>query len=221
LKESQAKGGGIVSKKICTHCGENKGTTLDHVFATCLFVEPSDERSIKVPSCRDCNCKSNEGLLKSFFSLFDNRLAQTRLGEELLHPQGKGDLRSFLRICTPDVRVAYPEEQVTRLLKKLFQGLRRHLLKHEWTFLSADDLTVFTIGKDGGHQFVRPLPLRISGPNQPFQVPPAFEMSSDLGHCFREFRIDLIDVDVIRLNYSRTNLGNELALLALSAPQKE
>src|SRR5438874_1511943 len=117
----------IMPNNICTHCGRIAKTTKDHVFPTCLFVETSNERSIKVPSCIDCNCKSEEGLLKSFFSLFDNRLASLRFGGELLHPQGKGDLRSFVRLCTHDLRVAYPDGNVTGRFKKLFQGLRRHM----------------------------------------------------------------------------------------------
>src|SRR5205809_377096 len=104
-----------MARDICTHCGRHKKVTGDHVIPKCLFVGPSNERSIKVRSCVDCNCKSEEGLLKSFFALFDDRIEAVRL-RELTHPQGWGDLRSFVRICTSDLRVAYIEEQVTRQL---------------------------------------------------------------------------------------------------------
>jgi len=203
-----------MARGICTHCGEHKKVTRDHVVPTCLFVGPSNERSIKVPSCEDCNCKSEEGLLKSLFSLFDERISPTRL-QELTHPQGRGDLRSFLGICTPDLRVAYMEERVTGLLKKLFQGFRRHLLKDDWTFVGADDLTVFSRTTLSNRSVIRPLPLRVGGPNEGYLLPPDFEGEDYLVHTFRDFRFGMVEPDFIALKYGRTSHGNELSLLGL------
>src|SRR5262245_18322979 len=93
-KEGQPMG------KVCTHCGQScKKVTEDHAVAWCLWVETSNERRILVPSWEDCNCKSEEGLLKSFLSVFDERLAGKRFADELLRRQGKGDLRSFVGAC--------------------------------------------------------------------------------------------------------------------------
>jgi hypothetical protein len=206
---------------VCTHCGKNKRTSRDHVFPSCLFVELSNERPIKVRSCEDCNCTSSEGLLKSFLSLFDDRLAQTRLGAELLHPKSDGDLQPFVSVCTPDLRHAYPEERVTRLFKKLFQGLRRHLLNDKWTFLSADDLTLFSMSRNGADRLVRKLPLCVGGPNEGFPMPPEFEDDGNFKNRFRDFRFGWIDTNVMALKYARIFHGNELVLFGLFEPREQ
>jgi hypothetical protein len=211
------RGGLVLSNPICTHCGQHRKLTRDHVIPTCLFVELSTDRSIKVPSCEDCNRKAEEGLLKSFLSLFDGRIASARL-PELRHPQGVGDLRSFLKICTSDIRVAYPEERVTRLFKKVFQGLRRYLLGDDWTFVSADHLTLFSKVRDGERSIIRQLPLCVGGPNNGYTIPPAFEGEGSLTFRFRDFRFGMPEPEVILLRYDQSLSGNELFLFGHFQP---
>ena len=156
--------------KICTYCG-NRATTSDHVIPKALWLEVSNERSIKVPSCGQCNWRSDEGLLKSFFSVFDDQLADKRI-LELLHPKGKGDLRRFLSCCSPDVKKVYPNELITKLLKKVFLGLRRYLLEDKWTFEQTSSLQVFTIVKESEEYVIRLLPLLVDDHNQGYILSP-------------------------------------------------
>lgn len=83
-------------------------------------------------SCMKCNGFSDEALLRSFFVAFDERIAKLR-APELAHPKGKGDLRKFLSLCsghlhTGNLGKVYADDSVTRLFRKMFMGLRRHLL---------------------------------------------------------------------------------------------
>jgi hypothetical protein len=203
-------------RRICTHCGQDKRVTGDHVIPTCLFAEPSNDRSIKVPSCEECNCKSEEGLLKSFFSLFDERIAEVRLGDELLRPHNRGDLRSFAGICSPGLGLAFPDARVNRLLKKMFQGLRRELLGDAWTFVPTEQMTLFSLSKEGDSHVVRALPVQVGGPNPGFLMPDGFPQEDDhFEHRFRDFLFDMDEPDVLWLKYARTFCGNQLLLAGL------
>jgi hypothetical protein len=211
-------------RKLCTHCGEEKPLTDDHVFPRCLFPVPSNERSIQVPSCYDCNNRSGEDLLKSFFFALDLQLGMERLNE-LKHPKGRGQLRALLRICSTDqgqVRV-YPEEAVTARLKKMFQGLRRHLMGDEhWTFLGTADMGVGSLVKDGAVHVMRRLPLRVGGPNPAFIVPPDLVKVYDSFDCqFRDFSFSMKEPNVILLKYGRAWDGNEPTFVGAFWPPEE
>jgi hypothetical protein len=181
-------------------------------------VGPSVERAIKVPSCGACNNRSEEGLLKSFISLFDERIAERRLGDELLRRQGKGDRRSFFRTCTPDMHLAFPDERVTRLFKKMFQGLRRHLLKDAWTFVHAKNLHLFSITREGVGDVIRQLPLRVGGSDDGRLLPSGFMEELRFEDHFRDFQFGMIEPNVLALRYGRTFCTNELVLLGVFCP---
>lgn len=199
---------------ICTHCGKEKRTTRDHAVASCLWVGESRERGILVPSCASCNNRAEEGLLKSFLSLFDERLASGRLGRELMHPKGRGDLRSFLRTFAPGPWKSYPDERVTRLFKKMLQGLRRHLLGDAWTFVPADAIRVFGLSREGRSWEARLWPLKVGGPNRGVVAPEGWPDESRLSSGFRGFRFGDLGDGVLGLRYDRTFVGNELFLAA-------
>src|SRR5262249_16755311 len=135
-------------------------------------------------SCSDCNWKSDESLLKSFMVLFDERLSAKR-AKELAHPKGRGDLRKFLSLsygdrCRGDHLAlirgwsnypAYPDEKITKLFKKMFQGLRRHLLpKDEWEYIPPARFHVFTVRENSGEYEVFKLPSQV-GSNKGYSVP--------------------------------------------------
>jgi hypothetical protein len=209
------KGEVAMNKGICTYCGKRRPVTKDHVIPRCLFFEPSDERSIKVPSCGSCNWNSQEGLLKTFIAMFDDRVTESR-AREVAHPKSRRDLRAFLRICTGDLKVAYPEKTVTALLKKVILGLRRYLLTERWTFASKDSLGLLTVVRVGDERVLRPLPLKVGGPNPAFTAPPEFMGRLDNpSHRFREWAFDMDSVGIITLKYNRTLNGNELVLVGL------
>lgn len=199
---------------ICTHCGRDTKTTDDHAIASCLWVGQSNDRSIIAKSCDRCNNRAEEGLLKSFFALFDERIARQRLGRELLHPKGAGDLRSFLRTCKEDVSKSYPDERVTRLLKKMMQGLRRHLLRRDWSFVPADAVTVASLTRAGDGYEARCLPLKVGGPNAALPVPDCCLDEKLLDRAFRGFRYGHLGDGVIGLRYGPRYMSNELFLLA-------
>jgi hypothetical protein len=200
---------------ICTYCGGNGPATRDHVIPTCVFFEPSNDRSIKVDSCGACNWKSEEGLLKTFLAMFDSRITASRAWE-VAHPKSRGDLQAFQSISTPDIRMVYPEDRLTRLFKKMFLGLRRHLLKEDWTFVSTDLLQVFSVTRVEGVRVIRLLPLKVGVPNQAFVLPPEMEdLFEGCRYHFRDFSFDMTDDEVMTLKYNRTQLGNELVLLGV------
>ncbi|MBY0231281.1 MAG: hypothetical protein K2W96_18520 [Gemmataceae bacterium] len=199
---------------ICTHCGKHARTTRDHAVASCLRVGEPRERGILVPSCASCNNRSEEGLLKSFMSLFDERLASGRLGRELLHPKGRGDLRSFLRTFAPSPWKSYPDERVTRLFKKMLQGLRRHLVGDAWAFVPADAMRVFGLSREGRSWKARLWPLKAGGPNRGVVVPEGWPDESRLSNGYGGFRFGDLGDGVLGLRYGRTFVGNELFLAA-------
>lgn len=67
------------------------------------------------------------------------------------------------------------------------------------------------------NQFVTyPMPLSVSGPNQGFRVPPAFEPRQGLfTHHFRDFSFGIVDEEAMILRYNRSNEGNELIVACL------
>src|SRR6266852_670896 len=130
-----------------TYCGRVKKLTDDHVFPRCLFISPSNDRSIMVRSCGNCNWSSDEGLLKSVMMFLDKRILHDRM-PHFKHPKGMADLRKLFSAChvseKHQVRL-YPDDQITKLFKKMFVGLRKHLLGRGWTFLEVARFTVFKI----------------------------------------------------------------------------
>jgi hypothetical protein len=203
----------MTAKDICSYCGLPKKLDLDHVFATCLFFARSNERSIKVKSCKDCNSKSQEGLLKTFFAMFDPRITVSR-AREIGHPKSRRDLRAFLGIASQRRDVVYPEERLTRLFKKMFLGVRRHLLGEKWTFVPMDRLVLFSVKAEGERRVVRQLPLKVDGPNAGFDLPPAFYDAVDAcEYKFRDFRFNLDEEGNMVIRYDRKDHGNELVLV--------
>jgi len=204
------------TKLQCTYC-EEPNATSDHVIARALWVGQSRDRSIKVPSCEKCNGLASEGLLKSFLSAFDNRLAQERI-KELIHPKGRGELREFVDICSPDLRVVFADDTITKTFKKMFLGLRRHTLRKQWTFLSPFSISVFIIEKAAPNYIVRLLPLMTEGENRGFLLSPQFHDEIELksfSQKFRDFHFDISSLGVMKIRYAKNNERNELILVAI------
>ncbi len=189
---------------VCTYCGKSPAEvgplTGDHAIPVCTWVGESQDRSIKVKGCKRCNGCADEGLLKTFLAVFDNRLVETRL-QHFRHPKGKTDFRRFLAACSkaPELR-AYATEEVTAIFKKMFMGLRRHLLKAEWTYLPEACFGLSQVEKlpvqdaEGVVTVLRPWPLQVGGPNDGFVCPPAFV--DDFESCdfsFRDFAFGIFD----------------------------
>jgi hypothetical protein len=205
--------GQMQKRALCTYCGEAKKLTDDHVFPRCLWVGESTERSIKVRSCADCNNRSDESLLKSFLAMFDRRLADERV-QELTHPLGRGDLTKFLRACTPDFSKVYPDDHVTRPLRKLFMGLRRNLLKDQWRFIPPDYFYLLAHYMEGGERIMRPLPLKVGERNVGFTFPSELEdIFQSYRFHFRGLDFDLPEPGVFTLHFKRPESENELTLV--------
>jgi len=159
--------------------------------------------------------------------LFDERLSPKR-AKELAHPKGRGDLRKLLSLsygdrCKGDYHAlirgwsnypAYPDEKITRLFKKTFQGLRRHLLpKDEWEYIPSARFHVFTVRENSGKYEVFKLPLQV-GPNKGYPVPdeplPVVFTRKDR---FRDYRFGIVGQRLLELRYDRTWMGNELRMV--------
>jgi hypothetical protein len=220
--------GKVTQPNLCTYCGRQVKLTSDHVIPRAVWVGQSHQRPIFARSCSDCNWKSDESLLKSVMVLFDERLSEER-AKELSHPKGRGDLRKLLSLSYgSSVRwedhlaliqdwsknPAYPDEKITRLFKKMFQGLRRHFLpKGEWTYIPADRFHVFTVRKNGGKYELFALPLQV-GPNKGSLFPEELlPLEFTREGSFRDFRFGIIGQRVLELRYDRTWEGNELRML--------
>jgi hypothetical protein len=190
---------------------------MDHVVPTCLNVELSNDRSIKVWSCEGgrCNGRSDEALLKSFFLLFDSRIAPHAMRHLRSRSGGQGDLWQFYGTCTEDFRTCFLDAKLTSLFKKMFMGLRRYILekilRETWTFLPDDNFHLYQLLDEGGVTAVRKLPLMIDEQNPPcFYDLPIREIENEIK--FRDFHFSMTG-NVISLRYGRKDFGNELRLL--------
>jgi hypothetical protein len=219
---------------ICTYCGEPGKLTDDHVIQRAVWIGPSKDRPPKAKSCEECNHHSNESLFKSFMVLFDERRSRTR-AKELVHPKSRGDLRDFLTLCYVEpIRSAsdpfalireltlnpvVPDEKITKLLKKMCLGLRRHLLtkvepRVEWQFVSPDSLRLFTVRQDGDNHKLFELPLHVGPANRYFPWPGEFPpLKFTRQGRFRDFRFGMVGDEWLELRYDRTWCGNQLHVL--------
>ncbi len=200
----------IIIPSICTYCGKCSVDVGpldgDHPIPTCIWVGDSRDRPPKkAKACRRCNGCANEGLLKSFMAVFDPRLIGGRV-EHFKHPKGKVDFRRFMAACSGGSRLmAYADEAITAIFKKMFMGLRRHLLKADWTYLDSSDFAIIQVEKlprlassDDAEEFatvLRPWPLRVGGANRGVECPPAFAEDFEAGgtETFREFTFGMFD----------------------------
>jgi hypothetical protein len=202
------------NRNICTYCGLVKELTGDHVFPKCLFFEPAKERPVLVKSCGGCNRRSEEALLKTFFSMFDARFAEQR-AKELEHRKGRGQLRALLGACSKDLKKVFLDERHTRPLVKMVLGVRRHLMGKEWIFARPDSVIIHIVMRENGKRVLYGLPLSVGG-NQGILFPPAFDgLLDDCDQRFRDFRYRRDSIGNVVIRYDRTDFGNEFLMWAM------
>jgi hypothetical protein len=204
----------------CTYCNE-LATSRDHVIPKALWIVNSEERPIKVPSCRECNNHSDEGLLKSFFAIFDDQVAMER-APELTRPEGKGDLRRFLQCCSDDLKLAYPTADLTVLFQKLFLGLRRHFMGPKWYFAPRSSMSVLTLEKVQAEYVVRALPYQVGCANKGYFLQQNFHdhlSTANFDFHFKGFHGTMMDCGTLLLRYDRRTKHNEFILAGITYSQ--
>jgi len=175
-----------------------------------------------VKSCDCCNSHSDESLLKSFMMFLDERIMENRL-PHLRHPQGQVDLRRIMAVCSAaqdKTMRAYPDESITGLFRKIFMGLRNHLLKEKWTFIEKSRFAIVRLCRvtpDTGYTHIAyALPMRVDGQNQGFSLPPAFCPNVEVfDYRFRDFSFGIKDYRdaenmMIGLKYQRQEFNHLL-----------
>jgi hypothetical protein len=209
---------------LCTFCG-NPATsvTMDDPFPRALWTGLSKDRPPKVPSHATCNNRSYEAILKHFFIALDSRFYQDTI-RHFKEKKGKGDLLTFVKMWAEigGNFYLYLNEQVTAKFKKMFMGIRRHLMGDSWFFVPEDHFLLFKIDKREDIYEARPLPLVVgaANPAHPLLRDYAEAMNEPMDHKFRDFNygvlIDDEDGMMLGLRYEReefAELGNRLHLV--------
>jgi hypothetical protein len=210
--------------QLWTFCG-NPATpvTSDDPFPKTLWVGPSKDRPLKVPSCEACNNHSNESILKHFFIVLDSRFYPETIGH-FKKPGGKGDFRTFRKMWAEIGGNLYLclDEQVTAKFVKMFMGIRRHLMRKSWFFVPVEQFLLFKVDKREDRYEARLLPLSVGVVNPAGQLDQEFAAALDepMQYKFRDFSYELFANDedgmVMGLRYEReefAGLGNRLYLL--------
>jgi hypothetical protein len=221
--------GQMAKKNVCTYCGKPKKLTNDHVIPRSLFVEPSNERSITVSACSDCQ-EGKEGLLKSVFAFLDQRILEKRVAE-LKHPKAKGERRDIFETIRFDPTTKQWRSFLTRptmpALNKMFLGMRRYLMEQvlhlAWSFLGQERVGIFKLDIATNALHTRRLPLDPEGQDNVVAMP--LTCSNEFLKCdrvFRDFHIGSLteDCSFVVIRYSRADfesLGNRFWLYAYFA----
>jgi hypothetical protein len=162
---------GVSAICICTHCGLPilGKRTKDDVFPLCISVPGCSDRKIKVYSHQSCNNHSAEGYLASFIGIgFDKRIGEKRL-KHFHNPKGKKEFKAFVlgtySLRTTEVYITDPE---TEQFKKMYQGLKRHLLRDRWTYVSREQMQLWAIRRIHNNDRAYRLPMQ-AGRANPYQ----------------------------------------------------
>jgi hypothetical protein len=114
---------------------------------------------------------------------FDDRLWE-ELGNHYGNSKGKTDLRRFWSACQTyqDSKVGlFPNGAIAKQWTKVFMGLRRCLLRQDWTYLSAGRFHLYGINaadQQTGYRYrFFSLPVQVGGPNEPI---PDFVWKGDM-----------------------------------------
>jgi hypothetical protein len=221
--------GQMAKKIVCTYCGEPKKLTNDHVIPRSLFVEPSNERSITVGACRDCQ-EGKEGLLKTVFAFLDQRILEKRIAE-LKHPKAAGERRDIFDTIRYDPATrqyrSFFTQPTMRALNKMFLGMRRYLMEEvlhlSWSFLGQERVCIFKLDLGKGALHLRRLPLDPEGQDNVVAMP--LSCSNEFLKCdraFRDFHIGSLtdNCSFVVIRYCRADfefLGNRFWLYAYFA----
>jgi hypothetical protein len=210
--------------KLCTFCGNPaRPVSLDDPFPRALWAGPSKDRPPKVASCKRCNNRSYEAVLKHFFIALDSRFYPDTI-EHFKKARGKGDFRTFRKMWAEigGSFHLYFDEEATVKFVKMFMGIRRHLMRDSWFFVPAERFLLFKIDKPDDAYEARPLPMRVgvANPAQPLRREWTEALDEPMQHRFRDFSYEVLTYDedgiVMGLRYEREEfaaLGNRLYLL--------
>lgn len=175
---------------ICTHCGKPiiGKRTRDDVFPLCILLPGYTDSKIKVYSHPSCNNHSEEWRLAAAICVYDQARAEERL-RHFRKREGKNELMKFVRSIDFESRQFYITGELTELFKKMFQGLRRWLLKNRWGYVPRCNMQVWCIRRVGPKDRAFSLPMETGVPNWYRLLAPSFPELKDwpslLTHAFR------------------------------------
>lgn len=220
--------------RICTYCGERKkDMASDHVIPKCLFVRPSNDRSIIVPSCSECTDHSEERALANFMMFLDDDIYKQRFPMLQDNPQALPELDMIAAMTyeTPEDKVlVFPSDQVTRQFQKVFMGLRRWLLepKGRWNYKPIQYFRLVKLERTepgaATSYVIRFLPMKVGVPSVAHPLADDGSKVETFNQTFRDFQYGIKSEMpdgrlMMGLRYMREEVGRLLLYCFMIPPR--